>query len=122
MTTVRIAKHLLASALLLACLPLYAQDDFLVYVTNEDSNDVSVIDGVTHEVVATIPIGKRPRGLKINPDGSRLYVAVSGAPKCPPTMEDEECEKLVTDLSADGIAEVDTTTRAVLRVLRLRGC
>ena len=90
---------------------------YLVYVTNEDSNDVSVIDGDTHNVLETIDIGKRPRGLKVSPDGQLLYVAVSGAPKCPPTMEDEECEKLEVDLSADGIAEVDTTTREVLRVL-----
>ena len=59
MTAPRFAKHLLASALLLACLPLQAQESFLVYVTNEDSNDVTVIDGETHAVVDTIPIGKR---------------------------------------------------------------
>ena len=94
-----------------------AQQGYLVYATNEDSNNVSVIDGASNQVVATIDIGKRPRGLKVSPDGSRLYVAVSGAPKCPPTMDDEECEKLEADLTADGIAEVDTATRAVFRVL-----
>jgi YVTN family beta-propeller protein len=98
-------------------LPVQAQTGFWLYATNEDSNDVSVIDGASNKVVATVPIGKRPRGLKLNPDGSRLYVAVSGAPKCPPTMDDEECEKLAVDLSADGIAEVDTTTHKLLRVL-----
>jgi PQQ-dependent catabolism-associated beta-propeller protein len=90
---------------------------YLVYVTNEDSNNVTVIDGDTHNVLQTIDIGKRPRGLKVSPDGRLLYVAVSGAPKCPPTMDDEECEKLEVDLSADGIAEVDTATRTVRRVL-----
>jgi YVTN family beta-propeller protein len=94
-----------------------AQAPFLVYATNEDSNDVSVIDGASNTVVATIAVGKRPRGLKVSPDGNRLYVAVSGAPKCPPTMDDEECEKLETDLTADGIAEVDTVSRRLLRVL-----
>ena len=94
-----------------------AQDDYLVYVSNEDSNNVSVLDGNTHAVLATIDVGKRPRGLKISPDGTRLFVAVSGAPKCPPTMDDEECAKLEVDLSADGIAEVDTITRKLLRVL-----
>src|SRR5688572_12082112 len=94
-----------------------ASASFLVYVTNEDSNNVTVIDGDTHNVLQTIDIGKRPRGLKVSPDGRLLYVAVSGAPKCPPTMDDEECEKLEVDLSADGIAEVDTATRTVRRVL-----
>jgi YVTN family beta-propeller protein len=87
----------------------------LVYVTNEDSNSVSVIAG--QSVIATIPVGKRPRGIKVSPDGSRVYVALSGSPKCPPTMEDEECEQLVTDKTADGIAEVDVLAGKVLRIL-----
>ncbi|MEI7949269.1 MAG: beta-propeller fold lactonase family protein [Gammaproteobacteria bacterium] len=94
-----------------------AQQDYLVYASNEDSNNVTIIDGATSKVLATVPVGKRPRGLKLNPDGSRLYVAVSGTQKCPPTMKDEDCEKLEVDAGADGIAEVDTATRAVLRVL-----
>ncbi|HTR01405.1 MAG TPA: beta-propeller fold lactonase family protein [Candidatus Acidoferrum sp.] len=90
----------------------------VVYVTNEDSNDVTIIDGITNKVLATIPVGKRPRGLKLNADGSKLYVAVSGAPKCPPAMKDEDCDRLEPDFSADGIAEVDTASHAVLRVLQ----
>ena len=38
-------------------------DAFDIYVTNERSGDVSVIDGETNAVVATIPAGKRPRGI-----------------------------------------------------------
>src|SRR5262245_5315130 len=33
-----------------------------VYVSNEDSNNISVIDPATDEVTATIFVGKRPRG------------------------------------------------------------
>ncbi len=98
------ARSVLLTLALGAGTEALAQDDYVVYVTNEDSNNVSVLDGNTHAVLATIDVGKRPRGLKVSPDGTRLYVAVSGAPKCPPTMPDEECEKLETDLSADGIA------------------
>ena len=89
----------------------------LAYVTNEDSNDLTVIAIPGRKVVATIPVGKRPRGVRVSPDGSLVYVALSGSPKCPPTMPDEECEALVTDKSADGIAEVDATSRRVTRVL-----
>ncbi len=113
----RSACHLLLALAVGAGSHAQAQNDYVVYVTNEDSNNVSVLDGNTHAVLATIDVGKRPRGLKVSPDGMRLYVAVSGAPKCPPTMDDEECEKLETDLSADGIAEVDTVARKLLRVL-----
>jgi len=88
------------------------------YVSNEDEHTVSVIDIDRAAVVATIPIGKRPRGLKLNREASRLYVAVSGLPKCPPSVPDEECAKLQRDLSADGIAVLDTRTLKVLKVLQ----
>jgi YVTN family beta-propeller protein len=45
-----------------------------VLATNEGSGTVSVIQGTT--VVATIPVGNRPRGLAISPDGKRAYIAL----------------------------------------------
>ncbi len=87
------------------------------YVSNEDGHSVTVLDTQRAEVIATIEVGKRPRGLKLDRDGSRLFVAVSGLPKCPPTVPDEECAKLERDLSADGIAIVDTATRKVIKML-----
>lgn len=87
------------------------------YVSNEDGHSITVIDTQRAEVIETIAVGKRPRGLKLSQDGSRLYVAVSGLPKCPPTVPDEECAKLERDLTADGIAIVDTARRKVIKVL-----
>src|SRR4029077_6919706 len=89
----------------------------LAYVTNEDSQDLTVIDTRTDSVVTTIPVGTRPRGVRVSPDGKTIFVALSGSPKCPPTMPDEECEKLKSDKSKDGIAVVDATARKVTRVL-----
>jgi PQQ-dependent catabolism-associated beta-propeller protein len=89
----------------------------LAYVTNEDSQELSVIDTRTDSVVATIAVGTRPRGVKVSPDGRTVYVALSGSPKCPPSMSDEECEKLKSDKTKDGIAEVDVVARRVRRVL-----
>ena len=43
------------------------------YVPNEGSGTVSVIDTASDEVVATIPAGKKPRGLAIS--GDWLYVS-----------------------------------------------
>lgn len=88
------------------------------YVSNEDGQTISVLDTQRAEVIDTIEVGKRPRGLKLNHDGSRLYVAVSGLPKCPPSVPDEECAKLERDLTADGIAIVDTASRKVIEVLK----
>jgi YVTN family beta-propeller protein len=45
-----------------------------VLVSNEGGNSVSVIEGKA--VVATIPVGARPRGLAVAADGRRAYVAL----------------------------------------------
>jgi len=110
------ALRVLGLAGLLA-LPLCA-DAGRAYVSNEDGHTVTVIDTDKDEAIATIAVGKRPRGLKLNRDGSRLYVAVSGLPKCPPTTPDEECAKLERDLRADGIAVVDTASLKILALLK----
>src|SRR3954464_6279321 len=89
----------------------------LAYVTNEDSQELTVIATANDSVVASIPVGTRPRGVKVSPDGRAVYVALSGSPKCPPTMPDEECEKLKADKTKDGIAVVDAVGRKVMRVL-----
>jgi PQQ-dependent catabolism-associated beta-propeller protein len=88
-----------------------------LYVSNEDGQSVTVLDAASAAVIETIAIGKRPRGLKLSADGSRLFVAVSGLPKCPPSVPDEECAKLERDLKADGIAVVDTATHKIVQVL-----
>ena len=51
-----------------------AQAQTRAYVTNNGSNTVSVIDTATNTVVATIPVGFRPFGVAITPDGTRAYV------------------------------------------------
>src|SRR6202021_1690241 len=48
---------------------LGAATPYQVYVTNERSGDVTVINGGDFSVAATIPVGKRPRGIHISPDG-----------------------------------------------------
>jgi len=45
-----------------------------IYVANVDSNDVSVIDGVTNAVVATVPVGAAPAQVAANPITNRIYV------------------------------------------------
>jgi YVTN family beta-propeller protein len=78
-------------------------------VTNEASGDLSVIDAATQMTVATIPLGKRPRGLAASPDGAFLYVALSGSPAAPPGVDETKLPP--PDRSADGIG-VDITTRS----------
>ena len=59
-----------------------------VFVTNENSGDISVIDVATQKVVATIPVGKRPRGIRLSRDGSQVFVALSGSPIAPPGVDE----------------------------------
>src|SRR3546814_2678282 len=47
----------------------------LAYITNQGSNDVSVIDVKTDKVIATIPVGKSPVGIAIAPKFSRAFVS-----------------------------------------------
>ncbi|HSS39277.1 MAG TPA: hypothetical protein VLT58_10955, partial [Polyangia bacterium] len=46
----------------------------LVYVSAEDSGEILAVDVDKGEVAARIAVGKRPRGIKISPDGKLLYV------------------------------------------------
>ena len=48
-----------------------------LYVSNEHSHDVSVIDVGTRKEIARIPMPSRPRGIQPSRDGSRVYVALS---------------------------------------------
>src|SRR5688572_10316881 len=76
-----------------------------VYVTNEMSGDMTVIDGGTHKVVATVPLGKRPRGIQLSPDGKQLFVALSGSPIAGPGSQPSTLPP--ADPAADGIGVVD---------------
>ena len=53
--------------------PLEAQRS--AYVTNINSNTVSVIDTLTDTVTATIAVGTQPAGVVVTPDGAHVYVA-----------------------------------------------
>src|SRR5881227_3345207 len=49
---------------------------FTAYVSNEKSNTVSVIDIDKFQVVKTIKVGQRPRGIELTKDGKFILVAV----------------------------------------------
>ena len=38
---------------------------YKVYISNEKGNSISVIDSETQAVVATAPVGRRPRGIAV---------------------------------------------------------
>lgn len=84
-------------------------------VTNEDDGTVSIIDLRTYDAIATIPVGKRPRGLRASHDGSTLYVALSGSPKAGPGADESTLPP--ADRTADGIGVIDLRTLQLVRTI-----
>src|SRR3954470_23775277 len=81
-------RSLLGLLLVLTAPSARAQSKYWVCVTNERGGDVTLIDRATQQVVGTIPVGKRPRGIPPSPDGRPLYVALRGRPiEGPPQLD-----------------------------------
>jgi YVTN family beta-propeller protein len=114
------------ATLLMAFLALevHASGSYQVFVSNERSGDVTVIDGSDYKVLATIPVGKRPRGIHAGPDGKTVYVALSGTPiAAPPQIDahgnpifekrkdDDDDDEVKSDKSADAIGVLDVAQR-----------
>src|SRR5206468_7437444 len=86
-----------------------------LYVTNERSGSLTIVDVATRNVVATVPLGKRPRGLKPSLDGRRLFVALSGSPIAGPGVDESKLPP--PDRQADGIGVVDVQTNTLVTTL-----
>jgi YVTN family beta-propeller protein len=86
-----------------------------IYVTNEVSGDLSVIDSGNYNLLATVPLGKRPRGIHPSPDHKTIYVALSGSPIAGPDVDESTLPP--PDKSADGIGVFDVAQNKVLRVI-----
>ena len=75
-------------------------DGTRIYVTNQNSNSVSVINTATNAIDgAAIAVGSKPAGVALSADGSTLYVANGD----------------------DSVSVVDTKTRTVFGVMTLDG-
>jgi YVTN family beta-propeller protein len=96
--------------------PAVSQTGWRVYVTNEISNDLTVIDGTTNATLATIPVGKRPRGVRASKDGKTLYIALSGSPIGGPGVDEDKLPP--PDKTADGIGVFDVASGKLVRTIR----
>src|SRR5207245_7269567 len=85
--------------------------DYFVYVSNERSGDISVIDGATDSVVATFKAGKRPRGIHATPNGRRVFVTLSGSPRMAPGLDENRAS---ADKTADGLGVIDPAARKLI--------
>jgi YVTN family beta-propeller protein len=106
----------LVVALSMVCaLRAQAADQLRIYVSDEDSGEITIVDPGAGQVVERISVGKRPRGVKLAPDGKRLYVALSGSPSAGPGVDESKLPP--SDRAADGIGIVDLATLKLLRTL-----
>src|SRR5947208_9098706 len=84
---------------------------YLVLVSNERSGDVTVIDGNNDEVVATLTVGKRPRGIHATADGKLVFVTLSGSPRMAPGLDENRAP---ADKRADGLGVIDPVARKLI--------
>ena len=80
------------------------------YVSGEESGEIIVVDVDKGAVAARIPVGKRPRGIKLSRDGKLLYVALSGSPRGGPGVDESKLPP--GDRTADGVGVVDPKPQA----------
>jgi YVTN family beta-propeller protein len=99
-----------------AARPPAESDAFKIYVTNEVSGDMTIIDSADYHVIATVPLGKRPRGIHASPDRKTIYVALSGSPIGGPGVDESTLPP--ADHSADGIGVFDVAQRKIVRTLK----
>src|SRR5437588_10677946 len=83
-----LCTFLVALATLLAsCGPPPKGASYRVYVSNEGSGDLTIIDPVKIEALATLPLGKRARAFHPSADGDTSGVAMSVSTRDPTGME-----------------------------------
>lgn len=68
-------------------------DGKFLYVSNEETAEMSVLDLATGTIVARVPVGEEPEGVTLRPDGRAVYV---------------------TSEAEGTVVAVDTSTRAVI--------
>src|SRR3546814_10750800 len=78
----------LAGLSVAAMLPLAPAGAMTIFVSIEKGNSITVIDGDTMEVTATVDVANRPRGIALSEDNSLLYICVG---------DDDHIEVLYTE-------------------------
>jgi len=101
---------LLSLALLTGC---SQAPSYRVYISNEASGDLTIIDPVKMEALQTVAIGKRARGIHPSADGKLIFIALSGSPFAPPGVDESTLPP--PDKSADGIGVFDIAQTKMLR-------
>jgi YVTN family beta-propeller protein len=87
-----------------------------VYVSDERGGNVVIVDPQGAAVLSRIAVGKRPRGIQVSPDRSRVYVALSGSPMGGPNVDESKLPP--PDRRYDGIGVVDLQSQKLASTLQ----
>ena len=68
----------------------------VLYIPNNSSNTVSVMDGSTYSVIKTISVGQDPYGVGVSPDGKSVFI---------------------TNMAADTVSVIDTAANTVINTI-----
>ncbi len=83
-----------------------------LYVSDESGGNVVVVDPATSKIVTSIAVGRRPRGIVVSADATRLYVALSGSPNGGPNVDESKLPP--PDRRFDGIGVVDLRSHKLI--------
>ena len=105
----------------------HAKDTGLIFVSNEKTNNLIVLDPKTYQVVKDIKVSRRPRDMHFSADRSKLYVAcgdddvidiidvakleVVGKRSWGITLSRDETKLFVANGFGDDITVIDTKSR-----------
>src|SRR5262245_13767415 len=95
-------------ALLQLSAPALVAPGARMFVSNEDTGDVALMDAATHAVTATVPVERRPRRLRVSDDAKTPLVALSGPSKGRPGVDESKLPP--KDRAADGNGPLDQPT------------
>src|ERR1700690_3260493 len=86
-----------------------------LYGSHEVGGDLAVLGSGNCNGLATVPLGKRPRGIHPSPDHKTIYVALSGSPIAGPDVDESTLPP--PDKTADGIGVFDVAQNKVVRTI-----
>src|SRR5215213_9033522 len=102
--SLRLCVNVLFALMLASCTSKPAGP--LAFVTNERDGTITVIDTGADRVYSTIKVGGRLRGIRLNPDRTRVWVAISY-----PTNQSQGEDKIAElDLKGNVIAKYEAGT------------
>ena len=75
-------------------------DGSKVYVANEGSGTISVINTTDNTVTYTVNVGDHPQGVAVTPDGTKIYVTKEDSSIV--SVIDISTNSVVTDMNVEG--------------------